>query len=297
MCFDTTASNTGHLTAGCVAIQRELGIPLLWLACRHHIGEVILDEVWSDLKIETSKSPDIAIFKEFREKWNHISHGDTNSLSYPKIDRKLQSTKESVLVLLHEALKAEYTRGDYKELVKLSLLYLTGDCEDGFEFARPGALHKARWMAKLIYSIKIVLLGEKISAELESGAILSKTQLMKLQKFVLFSVLVYVPWWLTCPVASAAPLNDLKLIATVNAYRKVNKCCSDAATNAISRHLWYLTEELAPLALFSHQLDQDIKQKMAEKLNGLQKEVTCKLKIRNRYLIKHESHYLGTQKY
>ena len=41
--FDTTASNTGHLTAACVAIQAKLGRALLWCACRHHIGEIVLD--------------------------------------------------------------------------------------------------------------------------------------------------------------------------------------------------------------------------------------------------------------
>ena len=33
MCFDTTSSNTGHLTAACVAIQEKLGLALLWYAC------------------------------------------------------------------------------------------------------------------------------------------------------------------------------------------------------------------------------------------------------------------------
>ena len=273
MCFDTTSSNTGHLTAGCVSIQRELGVPLLWLACRHHMGEVILDEVWKDLKIETSKSPDITIFKEFRDKWDHLSHGDTNSLSFPKNEKKLQDKRKGIIDLLENSLDAEFTRGDYKELAILSLLYLSGECNKDFQFQRPGALHKARWMAKLIYSIKIVLMGEKIAGELGSGEVLSKTQLSKLQKFVQFCIYVYIPWWLTCPVASAAPLNDLKLIANINDYYRVNKCCADGATKAVNRHLWYLTEELAPLSLFSSQVENDIKQKMAQKLEGQEKEV------------------------
>ena len=65
MVFDTTSSNTGHLTAGCIAIQRELGQPLLWLACRH-VGEVILDQVWSDLQNETSKSHQVSVFGIFQ---------------------------------------------------------------------------------------------------------------------------------------------------------------------------------------------------------------------------------------
>lgn len=49
----------------------------------------------------------------------------------------------------------QHVREDYKEFVKLSLVYL--DDVDGGEmtFQRPGALHKARWMAKLLYSLKL----------------------------------------------------------------------------------------------------------------------------------------------
>ena len=56
MVFDTTAANTGHLTAGCICIQKELGKALLWCACRRHVGEIILTRVWDSLKIEVSKA-------------------------------------------------------------------------------------------------------------------------------------------------------------------------------------------------------------------------------------------------
>ena len=43
MVFDTTPSNTDCMTAACVSIQNRMSQPLLWVACRHHIGEVVLD--------------------------------------------------------------------------------------------------------------------------------------------------------------------------------------------------------------------------------------------------------------
>ena len=49
MVFDTTASNTGHLTAACVCIQEQLGRALLWSGCRHHVGEVVLTHIFKDL--------------------------------------------------------------------------------------------------------------------------------------------------------------------------------------------------------------------------------------------------------
>ena len=56
MTFDTTTSNTGHVSAACVTIQQRLDKALLWSGCRHHIGEVVLLHVFEDLKIETSRS-------------------------------------------------------------------------------------------------------------------------------------------------------------------------------------------------------------------------------------------------
>ena len=61
MTFDTTSSNTGHLTAACIAIQNKLQRALLWSGCRRHIGEVILSHVFEDLKTEISQSPNVSL--------------------------------------------------------------------------------------------------------------------------------------------------------------------------------------------------------------------------------------------
>ena len=63
MVFDTTSANTGALTAGCISMQNVLNKELLWLACRHHIGERVLVHVWDSLDVEVSKSPDINLFQ------------------------------------------------------------------------------------------------------------------------------------------------------------------------------------------------------------------------------------------
>jgi hypothetical protein len=45
MCFDTTASNTGRLSGACALIEAKLGRQLLYLACRHHVHEIVLSDV------------------------------------------------------------------------------------------------------------------------------------------------------------------------------------------------------------------------------------------------------------
>ena len=62
---------------------------------------------------------------------------------------------------------------------------------------RPGALHKARWMAKLLYSLKIALFEKDIS-ELPSGTVKTRQQVPMIRVFVTFVTHVYSIWWLTC---------------------------------------------------------------------------------------------------
>lgn len=76
MTFDTTASNTGHLSAACIKIQEKLSCYLLWSACRHHIGEVILSQIFKDLKLEASKSLDVTLFIRYGKNFELLTHYD-----------------------------------------------------------------------------------------------------------------------------------------------------------------------------------------------------------------------------
>ena len=128
----------------------------------------------------------------------------------------------------------------YKEFSELCLLYLDGLNYTDFSLRRPGALHKARWMANLLYSAKIVLLQHEISS-LPPGTITTKQQSGKLRGFVTFVCLIYSSWWNTCAKAVDAPWNDLCLFKKSLLYKAVNLTVSKSAITALSRHLWYLT--------------------------------------------------------
>ena len=167
MVFDTTASNTGHLTAGCISIQQKLGKALLWSACRKHVGEVMISQVWEDLGVEVSASPEYLLFKRFRE------YGFDGSAYACSESRKLFTQDSSslgnlavcqantVMKLIREIKEAKaYDRGDYKECLDLMEAYMGKN--DHISFMRPGAVHKARWMGKQLYCFKIVLLSESM---------------------------------------------------------------------------------------------------------------------------------------
>ena len=133
-------------------------------------------------------------------------------------------------------------------------MYL-GDPQVNFKFLRPGALYQARWMAKILYSIKLLLVHKKLNSILPESSKISVEQLEKLQRFANFAVLVYIPWWMKSPLVADAPFNDLKLLRSISNYTSIDKQSSAAAMKTLSWHLWYLTEELVPLYLFSNEMD------------------------------------------
>lgn len=72
LCFDTTSSNTGLKSGACVEIERELERNLLWLACRHHIFELLLKEAFIESIKTSTTGPDVQLFKRFRDNWHKI---------------------------------------------------------------------------------------------------------------------------------------------------------------------------------------------------------------------------------
>jgi len=71
MCFDNTASNTGRLSGACGVIETRLGKNLLYLACRHHVYEIVVGDVFKHC-FGSSSGPDIALFKRFHDYWPRI---------------------------------------------------------------------------------------------------------------------------------------------------------------------------------------------------------------------------------
>ena len=132
-----------------------------------------MGHVWDVFKIKVSKSPEIQIFQRFRK---HFSTIETNceNLDFCVTPPNLTDKKDQIIKMCHNYLKQPFSRGDYKELVKLTLLYL-GDPAAKKNFAsfnKPGVMHKARWMSKILYAIKLDLLGSKLSMNLKGNILL-----------------------------------------------------------------------------------------------------------------------------
>ena len=281
MVFDTTSVNTGAISAGCISLQTSLNKKLLWLACRHHIGERVLLHAWNSLEIEDSRSPNSSLFKNFQNKFTSFEHTKINKLYFPVIPPCLKEKRAVIENLCKEFLNVKQIRGDYRELAILTLVYLKKIPASFKRFQRPGAHNHTRWMAKLLYSIKIVLLTTQIKKLPEGSIFTNKSatnQLQKLTSFVQFVIFNYIPWWITAADPSSAPCNDLRLIKSLQMYKNVDNNIAEAASKAFMRHLWYLTQELAPLCLFSSSFNDSTKEEIRVKLLREQNEspdVTC----------------------
>ena len=116
----------------------------------------------------------------------------------------------------------------------------------------------------LLYTAKIVLLSPQIAKS--DAKILLKGQLNKLEVFLKFVMYAYLPWWITATVPASAPCHDLSLINSILQFKEINQRAAKGALKGIGNHLWYLTEDLLPLRLFSNSFSEDTKAKIAKKI-------------------------------
>ena len=134
--------------------------PLLNLACRHHIHELVIAKVFETVIERASSCPQSKLFQRFATAWNTISTRVFESaISDDQLATKLDPIKKDILDFLKKQLRTLQPTDDYKELLHLGILFFSGTSDDvtvrGVH--APGAYHRARWMAKLIYCLKIYL--------------------------------------------------------------------------------------------------------------------------------------------
>ena len=257
MCFDTTSSNTGGKAGACVLLQQKLEKQLIWLACRHHIHELIVASAFN-LLMGCSSGPTIKLFERFSQAWNHIDRSNPESCVNDQTVASILGPTGTLIQFFQHQLQEFHPRDDYKELLQLALIFL-GDNSTDIHINAPGAYHRARWMAKLICSLKIYLFRSQFR--------LTKAELTGLQQFNGFTVKLYLKAWYTSMSSTAAPRNDLQLLKDLLAYSVINKAVASSATKTFMRHLWYLSETLVGLAFFDSEVSDAEKVQMVAALS------------------------------
>lgn len=255
--FDTTSSNTGIHQGACVLIEESLGRELVHIGCRHHILEVVLSHVFTALFGATG-GPEVGMFKRFKNKWPYIKQTDYSPAKDELFDSATEILRKEMVAFYANAVTYQQPREDYLELLRLCLIFLGGGSTGtDITFRAPGAMHHARWMAKAIYSLKMVLFQGQLT--------LTARELKGLTELALFVALVYGRFWHEARLASHAPLNDAKMLALLQTYPK--RTVADAAFTVLSRHLWYFSEHLIGLAFFDDRVESRVKKAMAANLH------------------------------
>ena len=261
MCFDTTAVNTGIRGGVCVRIENILDHQLLYFACRHHVLELVLEAVYSSSVDEASRGPDITLFQTFRDCWPHFNFTQyLTAADDASTATDIHPWANSVIQHAQELLKQKHPRDDYKELLQLTIIFL-GGVPSGHQvptFRAPGAVHRARWMARAIYCFKIWMFQGQFSDFLTKRASSSRSTcrterlFSAIKQVCLFVAKHYIRAWFDARNAASAPKNDLQLLQALHSL-------NHAAYKTMSRHLWYLSEVNVGLALFDDNLDSSEK--------------------------------------
>lgn len=259
MCFDTTAVNTGRLNGTCVLLEQLFEKDLLYLACRHHISEVILKAVF-DCKMGSTSGPQPDIFKRFQTGWSKIDQRKYKiGLDDEQVKFKVNNVEQISQFIAEQLQKPHHQpREDYKEFLQLCFIFLGRVAPGKVSFRAPGAMHHARWMAKAIYSLKIFIFRNQFS--------LNDSEIDVIRSICLFIINVYVKYWFNAPKATLAPNQDLQLFKTLLNYERIDGDISRVALSKLINHLWYLNPEQVAFAFFDNTLDKQIKINMAAKL-------------------------------
>ena len=202
-----------------------------------------------------SSGPNIKLFQRFREYWGSIESG----LDVEFVASVLSPVRDDIIRFIQQQLTEFHRRDDYRELLHLSLLFLGADFSGDIHIQAPGAFHRARWMSKLIYSLKIYIFRSRFR--------LTACELSSLGHFNTFVIKVYLKAWFTYACASSAPQNDLQLLRELDSYKKTHEAIAKAAIKSFSGHLWYLSEILVGLAFFDSAVSAEVKSAIVKALD------------------------------
>ena len=223
--FDTTASNTGPAMGACIRLETHLSRGLLWLGCRRHVMELhikhVAKMVAKDVAGRNPTGPTEPLFKKLQDNWpallpiidmNSLDKFDWQAVAGTELEAQAQNSLE---ILSHFLKEQTFPREDYKELCELTVLYL-GGVVPSFRFQYPGAYHHARYMAKAIYMLKLMLLMDKITW-LEQG---EKKEVKMMADFI---SVFYAVWWLRAYLGVDAAMNDLKAFQEMRMLKNHNQ--------------------------------------------------------------------------
>lgn len=97
----------GPWSGACVLLQQKMQRDLLFLACRHHILELVLRNVYEEY-MGKSKLPEVELFNRFKKHWSSINITSYKSGIIDKtVSAALLQSKPEILSFAFDQLKVK----------------------------------------------------------------------------------------------------------------------------------------------------------------------------------------------
>lgn len=192
MSFDTTNVNAGVHNGVIAKLPKLLKRPLLALACRHHVAELLLKHTF-ELATDSSRSDKLDDFRTFQVEYNangfyHNPPSFRTVLDSSKNRKTAEPWRSAVIEFCVLQLGKSHARGDYVELLELTLIFLGEAPPKGIKFRKAGSLSRARWMARAIYTLKAWMFQDSIK-------LFDADMLSHLETMCFFITQCYVIYW------------------------------------------------------------------------------------------------------
>ena len=140
MCFDTTAANTGRFSGAYLLLEAILDRSLLWIACGHHMLEVILSQVFKSI-FGDSADPSVELFQQLKNQWQSVDFSQStyhlNQSTTACLQEDVKHAYQSLVKIKSDP--SYLPRDDYEELLNLATYYIDEKSFSNFSFRRPGA--------------------------------------------------------------------------------------------------------------------------------------------------------------
>ena len=230
-----------------------------------------------------SKAPEDKLFSKFKKVFSFISLNEKVFWQWPQDHDWRYQRASDVLewAEMHMRL-GTWPREDYRELLEVTVIFLGGVVKRTqygsynvveSPMRKPGACHRARFMASCLYLLKISLYRDQYDALTPEET----SQVLVLAEYV---ALLHVPYFLKSPLAIAAPRQDRDFWVDIITYKKCydddsqQHCMLDAVQENFCTHMWYLTEELVVFGLFDENLTDQERKAMATRLCSFERPIT-----------------------
>src|SRR6218665_1990136 len=118
--------------------------------------ELIIGSVFQVCLGATICSPEVQLFKRFQAYCGLIDTAKYEPwIAADNVTDLVKDIRQSTFDYANKHIEQSLSRYDYKEFLELVIVFLGDAPARGVRFRSSGAMHYARWMSKVIYSIKI----------------------------------------------------------------------------------------------------------------------------------------------